>query len=290
MKVVGFTFIRNAIKYDYPIVEAIQSILPLCDYVVVALGDSEDNTSALLNSLPADKLKIIRTTWDQALREGGRVLAEETNKAFRTIPPDTDWCIYIQGDEVLHEDGYQEIMDNMNRYLNDKEVEGFLLKYRHFYGSYDYIGDSRRWYRREIRILRYSKDIESWRDAQGFRKRGKKLRVRLLQAHMHHYGWVKHPENQQQKQLNFNKWWHDDEWVEKNIAPVDQFDYSLVNSLKRFYGTHPRVMQQRVDKVNWQFSFDPSRQRTGIKESFLHWIEKRIGFRPGEYRNYKLLK
>ncbi len=290
MKVVGFTFIRNAIKYDYPIVEAIQSILPLCDYVVVALGDSEDNTSALLNSLPADQLKIIRTTWNQTLREGGRVLAEETNKAFRAIPPDTDWCIYIQGDEVLHEDGYQEIMDNMNRYLNDKEVEGFLLNYRHFYGSYDYIGDSRRWYRREIRILRYSKDIESWRDAQGFRKRGKKLRVRLLQAHMHHYGWVKHPENQQQKQLNFNKWWHDDEWVEKNIAPVDQFDYSLVNSLKRFYGTHPRVMQQRVDKANWQFSFDPSRQSTGIKESFLHWIEKRIGFRPGEYRNYKLLK
>jgi hypothetical protein len=44
MKVSGFTFIRNAIKYDYPIVEAIQSILPLCDEVVVAVGNSEDET------------------------------------------------------------------------------------------------------------------------------------------------------------------------------------------------------------------------------------------------------
>ena len=31
MKVSGFTFIRNAEKYDYPIVEAISSILSLCD-------------------------------------------------------------------------------------------------------------------------------------------------------------------------------------------------------------------------------------------------------------------
>ncbi|MFM7853859.1 MAG: glycosyltransferase family 2 protein, partial [Flammeovirgaceae bacterium] len=37
MKTIGFTIVRNAIKYDYPIVEAITSILPLCDEVVVAV-------------------------------------------------------------------------------------------------------------------------------------------------------------------------------------------------------------------------------------------------------------
>lgn len=30
MKVAGFTFIRNAVKNDYPIVAAITSILPIC--------------------------------------------------------------------------------------------------------------------------------------------------------------------------------------------------------------------------------------------------------------------
>ena len=40
MKVTGFTFIRNAVINDYPIAEAINSILPLCDEVVVALGNS----------------------------------------------------------------------------------------------------------------------------------------------------------------------------------------------------------------------------------------------------------
>ena len=35
MKVVGFTFIRNALTYDYPVLESIQSLLPLCDEMVV---------------------------------------------------------------------------------------------------------------------------------------------------------------------------------------------------------------------------------------------------------------
>ena len=44
-----------------------------------------------------------------SLKEGGSVLAAETDKAFNEISADTDWCIYIQGDEVLHEDGYDEV-------------------------------------------------------------------------------------------------------------------------------------------------------------------------------------
>lgn len=36
MKVSGFTFVRNAVKYDYPIVESIQSILPLVDEEIAA--------------------------------------------------------------------------------------------------------------------------------------------------------------------------------------------------------------------------------------------------------------
>ena len=43
MKVCGFTFIRNAEKFDFPIVEAINSILPLCDCFVVAVGDSDES-------------------------------------------------------------------------------------------------------------------------------------------------------------------------------------------------------------------------------------------------------
>ena len=44
MKVTGFSFVKNAIIYDYPVVEAIRSILPICDVFVVAVGKSDDET------------------------------------------------------------------------------------------------------------------------------------------------------------------------------------------------------------------------------------------------------
>src|SRR5438874_12459 len=133
MKVSGFSFIKNAVKYQYPIAEALQSILPLCDEVIVAVGNSEDNTRELVASVNAQKIKIIDTVWDESLKEGGRVLASETDKAFHTIGEDTDWCIYIQGDEVLHEQYYDEVLQAMHRWKDDKNVDGLLFNYKHFY-------------------------------------------------------------------------------------------------------------------------------------------------------------
>ena len=199
-----------------------------------------------------------------------------------------DRCFYIQGDEVLHEKYYDEIQNQMLQFKDDKNVEGLLFNYQHFYGSYDFVGDSRRWYRREVRIIRNDKKIHSWKDAQGFRKEGKKLKVKLIDASIYHYGWVKHPKHQQSKQENFNKYWHSDETVKKMVEQVDDFDYSKIDSLKKFEGTHPKVMQKRIKKMNWEFSFDPTQKRLSLKDSFLQKIEKWSGWRIGEYRNYDL--
>ncbi len=289
MKVSGFTFIRNAVKFDYPIREAISSILPVCDEVVVAVGNSDDDTRKLIEAIGSPKIKIIDTVWDDSLREGGRVLAVETDKAFDAVLADSDWAFYIQGDEVIHEKYLNPVMEGMRKYRNNKEVEGLLFNYLHFYGSYDYVGDSRRWYRREVRIIRNDKSIRSYRDAQGFRKNGKPLRVRSIGATMYHYGWVKPPEAQQAKQLTFNKLWHSDEWVDKKVPRVDAFDYSQIDSLARYQGTHPEVMKNRIKALNWNFSFDPSKKKLPLKSRLLHGIESLTGWRPGEYRNYRLL-
>ena len=290
MKVTGFSIIRNAIKYDYPIVEAIQSILPICDEIVVAVGKSEDDTLDLVRSIDQKKVKIIETTWDDSLRESGRVLAVETDKAFDAIGNDTDWCFYIQADEVLHEKYHEAATTAMETHLHNPKAEGLLFHYTHFYGSYDYVGDSRNWYRKEIRIIRNDKQIRSYRDAQGFRKHQQKLQVYQVPAHIYHYGWVKHPKHQQLKQLNFNKLWHDDAWVEQHIPQVDEFDYKKIDSLQRFQGTHPAVMQARIASMNWQFSFDPTQRKLTRKERWSRGFERLTGKRLGEYKNYKLLK
>ena len=154
MKVSGFTFIRNAVKNDYPVVEAITSILPVCDEFIVALGDSEDETENLIKEINSPKIKIINTVWDDSIRDGGAVFAAQTDIAYRAISPGSDWAFYIQGDECVHEKYLPLIKKEMEDNLNDGQIEGLLFKYLHFYGSYDYYGHSRRWYRREIRILR----------------------------------------------------------------------------------------------------------------------------------------
>lgn len=288
MKVVGFSFIRNAVKFDYPIVESIKSVLPICDEFIIALGNSDDNTEDLIKSIDSNKIRIIHTTWDDNLRKGGKVLAVETNKAFNQIK-DADWAFYIQGDEVIHEKYLPIIKESMEKWKDDQKVEGLLLNYTHFYGSYDFVGDSRRWYRREIRIVRADKNISSFRDAQGFRKNDRKLNVKHIDAWVYHYGWVKPPFEQQEKQKYFNSLWHDEEWIKKNVKQTNQFDYSTIDSLSIFEGTHPKVMQERINKLNWKFDFDPTKKNFGLKTKLLHWVEKKSGWRIGEYKNYKII-
>lgn len=287
MIVEGFAIARNVIKADYPIQEALESIAPLCSRISIAVGNSEDSTRPFLEGLTHLPLDLVDTEWDDSLREGGKVLAVETDKAKALVSSDADWLIYIQADECLHEEDYPIIRAAMAHYQNDESVDALLLHYKHFYGSYSFIGDSRRWYRKEIRIIKNKPEIFSWKDAQGFRKRpSEKLRVAEIPASVYHYGWVKHPEFQQIKQRQFHRLWHSDETVEKRVGESREFDYSQVDSLKPYTGTHPACMKKRLQSLDWDFQPDLSRKNMGLKARFLHAVETFSGWRIGEYKNY----
>lgn len=291
MKVTGFTFVKNALIYDYPVVEAILSILPICDNFVVAVGKSDDKTLELIRSINPTKIRIIETDWDESLREGGRVLAVETNKAFAEVAADADWAFYIQGDEVVHEKYLPVIKAAMECYKDVRLVDGLLFNYAHFYGSYDYVGASANWYAHEIRVIKNDKSIYSYRDAQGFRKGdNQKLSVVPIDAYIYHYGWVKDPRAMQKKRQNFNKLWHDDTWIDENIEKVESFDYEgHVRELKRFNGNHPEVMKSRIVKLNWEFDYDISENRRSRKDKTKAVLKKYLGI-DTTYRNYEILK
>ena len=290
MKVTGFTFIKDAIQYDYPIIEAIKSILPICTHFVVAVGKSSDETLSLIRSIESDKIKIIETVWDETQRQGGRVLALETDKAYQAIDDDSDWCFYIQGDEVVHEKYLPVIENAMISYKDNQEIDGLLFHYLHFYGSYDYIATASNFYKKEIRIVRKNKSIFSYRDAQGFRKNeNDKLNVVQIEAFIYHYGWVKQPKAMQAKQENFNKYWHDDEWVNQHIAKVEEFDYSNINTLDKFMDTHPQIMHARIERINWDFEYDITYNKYSLKERFKKILFRLTGI-DLNYKNYNLLK
>ncbi|MEP7254609.1 MAG: glycosyltransferase family 2 protein [Ferruginibacter sp.] len=292
MKVSGFTFVKNAVKYGYPVVESITSLLPIVDEMIVCLGDSEDETNKLVGSIGSDKIKIIHSVWDNSLREGGKVLAMETDKAMDATAADSDWLFYIQADEALHEQYHPVILDAMKKYKDDKRVEGLLFHYHHFYGSYKFIGDGRKWYSKEIRVIKNNKKVRSYRDAQGFRLDNRKLQVKLIDAYIYHYGWVRNPVAMQKKYTDFSKLWTPDDkheqWAAEQKKKGDQFDYSNIDSVTIFTGTHPAVMKELVGKEDWGFDMDIKKKNfKNTKHRILYFLWRKFGWRPFEYSNYR---
>lgn len=289
MKVCGFTIVRNAVRFDFPAVEAIRSILPVCDHVIVAVGDSDDGTRDLVASIGDPKIEILDTVWDPALKEGGRVLAAETNKAKDAIPPDYDWGFYIQADEVVHERFHPAIRASMQDHLHNSAVHGLLFRYRHFYGTYDYVADSRRWYRNEIRIVRNDRSIRSWNDAQGFRWHdGRKLTAAHSGAEMYHYGWVRPPKLMKEKVDGAKAYWSpDSKHIRTMDRPGEEYRYEQnYDSLRRFEGTHPAVMQPRLERLDWHPDLSTRVKRLSPRYRLLYWIERMTGVRLFENRHF----
>jgi hypothetical protein len=287
MKISGFSFVRNGVKFDYPFLESISSLLPICDEFVITVGKSDDDTLERIQQIGSPKIKIIETVWDEALRTGGRVLAQQTDIALDHVSG--DWAFYLQADEVVHEADLPIVRDAVQHFHADPHVEGLLFRYKHFYGSYDYVGSSRQWYRNEIRVVRNGTAVRSWGDAQGFRIGGRKLRVKAIEASIYHYGWVKPPDVQIAKQRSSHRLWHPDEWIQQRLGQSTSFDYDMRTRLERFAGSHPAVMRERIKAAEWKFEYDPSRVRPSFKDALLDWIESKTGVRIGEYKNYELI-
>jgi glycosyltransferase involved in cell wall biosynthesis len=297
MKVSGFTIIRNAQIMGYPIVESIKSLLPLVDEMIVGVGQSDDQTKAVIEGIGDPKLKLFDSIWDKSKTTGGLILSEKTNEALQRCTG--DWCFYLQGDEVLHEEDYPQYKEAMTKHLRDDSVEGLLSRYIHFYGSYKVIATARNWYRNEVRVVKNKKGAFSFGDAQGFRIQSKngtsprKPKVRTAGgARVFHYGWVKPPEQMGEKNKHMFRWWHGN----KYDSAFKNFAYLNGYGLKLFSGTHPKLMIDRVNSQDWTFVPEQGIKsvRHWSKKDFKNWssdiFEKLLGFRIGEHKNYILLK
>jgi hypothetical protein len=291
MFISGVIILRNAVLNDYPAVEAIKSVLPLVDEMIVSLDKGDDNTEELIRQISDPKIKMIPTQWDMTKREGGKVYADETNKAMAAIYPKSDWIFYIQADEVIHEADYELIREAARTYKDDSRIQGLLFEYLHFYGTYDYVGVGRQWYNHEVRMIKNSPAIQSYKDAQGFRLGGRKLKVVRTKAKVFHYGWVKSPRGMKQKMDTTIVFYSgDDEGIKKLKEEVLTFDFNNFGKLTLFNGSHPSVMGQRILQKNWQLNFDTRKNIYSLKDRFLNFIEWLTGKRLFEFQNYTVVK
>ncbi len=315
MKISGFSMVKNAGKLYYPVKEAILSALPLVDEFVIAVGDCDpdDATRDIITSINNPKVKIIDTVWDTKKYPRGMENAHQTDLAKNHCTG--DWLLYLQADEVIHEEDIPVISAACEKYLDDKRVEGFLFRYRHFWGDYDHFHLSHVWYKHEIRIIRNDPDIHSWESAQSFRRipgfdslnyrqqaGTHKLRVIPIDAWIYHYGWVRPPALMQKKTKALDA-------IHQGSARVQEmekqhrydFDYGPLNRLALFSGTHPAVMKEWMAGFDWakelQYSGPvPLRRKKHkherLKYRILTFFEQEIlgGRTLGSFRNYHLLK
>jgi hypothetical protein len=252
MKVSGFTFCRNAVRYDYPIVESIRSILPIVDEFIVNVGRCEDGTLELIKSIKDPKIRIVESVWDEQLRKDGLIYSQQTNIALSQCTG--DWAFYLQADEVIHEDDCDKIQTAMRNHISNPQVKGLIFRYLHFMG--DYWSTNPWYYHRAVRIVRNNGDVESCGDAVGFQL---KLTGQYLQsgprewlapsgARVFHYGWVKPSKTLLEKKREQVKVYHGDAPppAEAKLYNQSEYEFEDYPILKEFRGQHPAVMQTRL--------------------------------------------
>ena len=316
MKISGFTMVKNAGKLYYPIKEVILSVLPIVNEFYVALGDcdKDDNTRELIASINSDKIKIVDTVWDIKKYPNGMENAHQTDiaKSYCT----GDWLIHLQADEIIHEKYLQMIFDDCQKYLDDNRVEGFLLHYRHFFGDYNHYIDYHGWYPYEIRIIRNRPDIHSFQSAQTFRRipdfdginyRNKegtfKLNVIKSDAYIYHYGWVRPPELMQKKSKALETIHKGSDIVNAMyFNRTENFDWGCMYNMPVFRETHPKVMDDMIDKFYWgdclhfEKGYKPNNRplmkHEKTKYRMLTFIEKHLfgGHQIFAYSNWNIIK
>ena len=298
MRVSGFSYVRNGLTYGYPFAEAVRSILPICDEFIMVVGDSTDGTRSVIESINSPKIRIIDVVWDENSRKGGFIFSQQANIGLDHCTG--DWCFHIQADEVVHEKGLPVIQKAMQEYLLDERVEGFLLHFLNFFGDYNHVAPTRRYHNKEIRIVRNDKHIRSYKDSQGFRRfnnpanylaeKGQKLGVKQIDATLFHYSYVKKPQVQTRKQIEFGKRWDNHCSPDVKEVKTTDYDYSKrIDLLKKFTGTHPEVMKEQVNNADWTFEYDPSKSNMTLTEKLLYLIQRTTGKQLFAYKNYRII-
>lgn len=315
MKISGFTFMRNTSKLFYPFIESINSILPLVDEFIIAMGDNDidDTTLSEVLSLNSPKIKIIESPWNTKLYPANSEYARQTDVAMKACSG--DWLFYLQSDEVIHEEDHQEILMNCNLHLKNQQVEGFLFNYHHFWGDYKHVQKSHGFYWNEIRIIRNKPEIHSWKDAQSFRKipnfsgvysdyfikkNTEKLNVIKLKAKVYHYGHVRPPDIMYRKYMMMKKTSRGENPSDySGIDKSKKIDYGPMDKVPLFTGTHPKVMELKIKKMDWDHLLQktgpidktrPINKHEKFRYKLTTFFEKLLGREIGGFNNYKIIK
>ena len=286
MKVSAFTFIKNGQVLGYPFLQSIKSVLPIVDEFVINVGESEDDTLALIESISSAKIRIIYSKWNNSMQDRGFVYGQQ--KMIAQYNCTGDWAFYVEGDEVYHENELEKIRESMKINLNDQNVEALVFDFFHFYGNSNSYINSPGWYRSEARIIRnsirsYAPDGLFWLVLDS-NKEGRYPKARHTGAICYHYGWVRSEEQMNLKSKKVKKYWGE------NYEKIDysQMDQSII---KEFKGTHPAIIKNWLPKETGIFKTNANYKLTKKqkKHRLMIKLENFFGVELSK-KHYKLIR
>jgi len=297
VKISGFTFVFNAIRFDYPVVESIKSILPIVDEFIVNVGPDEDGTRSLIESIGDPRIKIVQSRWNPNLDTGGYLFAQQTNVALFNCTG--CWAFYLQADEVVHEEDLALIMEYADKYQEDDRVEGLAFWHLDFWGDYNTILNVYPYRgQRRCRLIKPHRFVLSRGDAAGFtvhpkyKERGRRIRVVDTGARLFHYGQVRSEQTLQKKWQSRQKY-HSERRL-KNQS-IDFYKYFPRQFVAPYQGTHPEVMADRIKKYpvsldlsspSWRSKLTRREKWLLLKNLFVTKVTDRLSGRG----SYRLLK
>ena len=286
MKVSAFTFIKNGEILGYPFLQSIQSVLPIVEEFVINIGESEDDTLALINSISSPKIRIIYSKWNDSMQDRGFVYGQQ--KMIAQYNCTGDWAFYVEGDEVYHENELEKIRESMKVNLNDQNVEALVFDFFHFYGNSNSYVNSPGWYRSEARIIRnslrsYAPDGLFWLVLDS-NKKGRYPNAKHTGAHCYHYGWVRSEEQMNLKSKKVKKYWGES-YEKINYSQMDQ------SIIKEFNGVHPEIMKNWLPKNSGVYRVDPTYKlnKKQKKHRILIQLENFFGIELSK-KHYKLIR
>jgi len=234
----------NAIKDEYCIVESIKSALVFADEVIVVDGLSSDGTLEAIDSLNDNRVWVKVSPWLYNLGMNMHAI----NRSIGIGSCDSDWCMLLDADEVIHEDDAVKITEAIS--TNNRDIIAFDCNTLHFYKDYYHLlngcSDWKDLYTHKTYIVRnyqgiYHGNIGLEPDAHVLMN-GNPIpenKIKHIDVNIFHYGHAREKLAYIRKQNNIRGAFSN--WKAEEIKAED-FEWLPEWKLTKFKGSHPNVM------------------------------------------------
>lgn len=201
MKISIYTFARNAVHFDFHIVDMLKHHLEFADEIIVNEGYSTDSTYEKIKSLDS-RIKIYRNPWD--MTDPKAWLMRFKNQARKLCTG--DWCILLDADEFIPEWEF----DNIRSFLEKTNKVIIPLRYINFYGNYKVFNKDPKkhnWPEYKYTLHRNIPNLEVWGDGSNVAFKSENGQLIFKDSRLysedsficHHFGYVRNPARLREK-------------------------------------------------------------------------------------------